>query len=217
MAVLCLPKNVRRMSITKEVFESGMTYAAYRAMTAELAANGATTGEQTPDHIHFTELNEHRMRRLDRTFEVDAGLAERLKAMSCTVHWLVLTESWCGDAAQNVPVLAKMANLAPGIHLRLLLRDEHTDIIDQFLTNGGRAIPKLIIMDAAMKVIGTWGPRPREIQDRVMENKRTGAMPYSEFAVIVQKWYAQDKGRCLQREMAEVLETAGCFGRLEKV
>ncbi len=199
--------------IDKSTFDKGLTYNQYFELTEQLVNDGRTTGsDQSEAMVEYTKLNLHRMNRLNKTISISEELAQKLSNMTCPVRWALLTEAWCGDAAQNVPILAKMAELAPSIELRLLLRDEHLDIMDSFLTNGGRAIPKLIIMDADMNVIGTWGPRPKEVQDMVMENKRTGGMPYSEFAKVVQKWYAQDKGAFLQKEMEEVLKVAGCFG-----
>lgn len=199
--------------ISKHTFQQGFTYSEYRELIDRLATEEKTTGPlQNEDLLSYTQLNIHRMKRLDKSISIEDELAEKLSHMTCPIRWLVLTEAWCGDAAQNVPILAKMAELAPTIELRLVLRDEHTDIIDSFLTNGSRAIPKLIIMDAEMNVIGTWGPRPKEVQDMVMENKRSNEMPYSEFAKVVQKWYARNHGVSLQKEMEEVLSVAGCFG-----
>jgi hypothetical protein len=201
--------------ITPEIYEKGYTYAEYRQMVDEKLAQGLTTGpQQTPELLDYTTLNVQRMHRLDKTITISDEVKERLAMLHCNIHWLLLTEAWCGDAAQNVPVLAKMAEASDKIHLRLLLRDEHLDIMDQFLTNGGRAIPKLIILDGNFKVTGSWGPRPAEIQAQVMENKRTGAMPYSEFAIEVQKWYARNKGIALQHEMLEAMEVAGCLKAL---
>lgn len=201
--------------ITTEIFEKGYTYVDYRQMVDEKVAQGLTTGsEQTSELLDYTQLNVQRMQRLDKTIVISDEVKKRLATLSCNIHWLLLTEAWCGDAAQNVPVLAKMAEASPNISLRLLLRDEHLDIMDQFLTNGGRAIPKLIILDDHFKVIASWGPRPSEIQAQVLENKRTEAMSYSDFAVVVQKWYAQNKGIALQQEMLETMEAAGCLKAL---
>ncbi len=198
--------------ITKEQFESGYTYSEYRKLVNSEFERGRTTGdEQSESLMEYTKLNIHRMNRLDKTMVVDDGLAMKLKSMSCPVNWLLLTEAWCGDAAQNVPMLNKMAEASDNIHLRLLLRDDHPEIMDQYLTNGGRSIPKLIILDGEMNEIATWGPRPSEIQQMVMENKRTGKMPYSEFGKVVQKWYTQDQGKSLQLEMMTIIEQMECF------
>lgn len=203
-----------KQMIPKAVFESGYTYEAYRELTDRLSSAGRTTGaDQSETLVQYTTLNAQRMKRLDKTTALQNSVKERLDEVRCKVHWLVLSESWCGDAAQNLPILAKMAEASANIELRILLRDEHLDIMDRFLTNGGRSIPKLIIMDSEMNVTGSWGPRPQELQDMVMENKRTNGMPYAEFSVIIQKWYLANKGLYLQDEMIAALEKSG---RLEK-
>lgn len=197
--------------ITKEQFENGLTYQGYREMIDGLFENGKTTGEDHSEAmLDYTKMNIHRMKRLDKTIELDETLINQLEKLPCTVNWLLITEAWCGDAAQNVPILSKMAEASPNINLKLILRDENLGIMDQYLTNGGRAIPKLVILDGEMNEITTWGPRPSIVQEMVMENKRSGAMPYSEFGKVVQKWYATDKGKSLQREMMEVIEQMGC-------
>lgn len=197
--------------ITKEQFENGYTYSDYRRMVDEEFEKGRTTGPcQDQEYIEHTKMNIHRMKRLDKTIDLDAELVEKLKAQPCKVNWLLITEAWCGDAAQNVPILHKMAEASPNIELRLLLRDENLEIIDQYLTNGGRAIPKLIILDGDMNEIATWGPRPSVVQEMVMENKRTINLPYSEFGKVVQKWYASDKGKSLQHEMMTIIDQMDC-------
>lgn len=198
--------------ITKEQFESGYTYSDYRKMVDAEFEKGRTTGpNQGEDYIEYTKMNIHRMNRLDKTIELDDELVAKLRAQPCKVNWLLITEAWCGDAAQNVPILSKMADASSTIELRLLLRDENLEIMDQYLTNGGRAIPKLIILDGDMNEIATWGPRPSEVQEIVMENKRTDGMPYSEFGKVVQKWYATDKGKSLQQEMIAIIEQMECI------
>jgi len=200
------------MMIAAKDFESGLTYSDYRKLVDKLAAEGGTTGsEQSAERQDFTKLNAHRMHRLDKTVTIPEHVKAHLEGLKCKIRWLVLSESWCGDAAQNLPVLAKMAECSPLIDLRILIRDEHLDIMDQFLTNGGRAIPKLIILDAHFNVTATWGPRPAEIQQQVLENKLSGRIPYSEFALIVQKWYLQNKGLALMEEMLLTMGRAGCL------
>lgn len=197
--------------ITKEQFENGITYNEYRDKIDELFEVDKTTGD---DHsqamLDYTKMNIQRMKRLDKTIELDKELKQKLEKIPCPVNWLVITEAWCGDAAQNVPILNKMAEASENINLRFILRDENLEIMDQYLTNGGRAIPKLIILDCDMNEIASWGPRPSEVQEMVMENKRTGKLTYAEFGKVVQKWYAKDKGNALQREMMEVIEQMEC-------
>ena len=186
------------------------SFDAYMALTTQLVAEGRTTGpNQSADYIHYTELNLKRMQRIAKTTEVQPELAALVQGLPGPQTWLVLTEPWCGDAAQNVPVIALAAALNPEIDLRLVLRDDNLDLMDQHLTNGGRSIPKLIILDPRTDaVLATWGPRPQGAQDMVMAyNHLEVKPPYSEFVVEVQKWYAQDKTLSCQHELAALLGT----------
>jgi len=197
--------------ITEELFEKAMTYREYRALIDRLLEQGRTTGtDHSESMLEYTRLNVHRMNRLDKTISLDDALTHRLKNLRCKLKWLVISEAWCGDAAQNLPILNKMAEASSNIELKILLRDEHPQLMDNYLTNGSRAIPKLIILDDKMNELATWGPRPATVQQMVMENKATGRLPYAEFAKVVQKWYAKDKGRSLQHEIMELLGKLNC-------
>jgi hypothetical protein len=120
--------------------------------------------------------------------------------------WLVITEAWCGDAAHNLPFMAKMADLMQQVSLRIVLRDENLELMDLFLTNGARSIPKLIRLDENLEVIGTWGPRPATLQAMVMENKKSQAYTYAEFSEVVQTWYNKNKGQEIEQEFIALLE-----------
>ena len=184
------------------------TFAEYLDMTMQLVAEGRTTGpNQSPDYVHYTELSLHRMQRLAKTTEIIPALAAAVQGLQKPYQWVVLTEPWCGDAGQNVPVIALAAALNPEIKLALVLRDDNLDLMDAHLTNGGRAIPKLLVIDPdTQDVVATWGPRPKGAQDMVMAYKALEVKPpYSEFVVEVQKWYAKDKTLSMQHELAEVL------------
>jgi len=115
------------------------------------------------------------------------------------LRWLVIAEDWCGDASNTVPVLARFVEATPGYDLRILKRDEHPEIMDRYLTNGSRSIPIVIALDVEGKVLGHWGPRPRELQDWVLENKPR--MPSDELYRHVRRWYAKDRGETTLREV----------------
>lgn len=200
--------------VTAELFESGYSYESYRKLIDELMTEDKTTGDNhSEDYLNYTKMNVQRMNRLDKTIDLSDELGSKLKDLPCRLNWLVLTEAWCGDAAQNVPILAKIAAQSDNINLRLLLRDEHLEIMGQYLTNGGRAIPKLVVFDEQFNELATWGPRPDEVQGMVLENKRTEKLPYQEFAKVVQKWYAKDKGKSVQLEIQELLEEIDCLAK----
>jgi hypothetical protein len=118
---------------------------------------------------------------------------------------LALAEDWCGDASNTLPVLARLADLVPGVELRLLRRDENPDLMNRYLTNGTRSIPIVIALDPEFREIGHWGPRPRELQQWVMDELRRGR-PKSELYPEIRKWYARDRGETTLRE---VLGAAG--------
>jgi hypothetical protein len=117
---------------------------------------------------------------------------------------LIIAEDWCGDASSTVPVLARLAHEAPGLELRIILRDQHPDVMDRYLTNGSRSIPIAIALDEQFNEVGHWGPRPRELQAWVMANRLT--VPKAELYPQVRQWYARDHGETTLRE---VLEAAG--------
>jgi hypothetical protein len=117
---------------------------------------------------------------------------------------LVIAEDWCGDASNTVPIVAKLVDMVPGLDLRVILRDEHPEVMNQFLTNGSRSIPIVIALNENFQKIGHWGPRPSQLQTWVMTNK--GIMPKSELYPQVRKWYAKDRG---ETTLKEVLEAAG--------
>ncbi len=117
---------------------------------------------------------------------------------------LVIAEDWCGDASSTVPILAKLAASVPGLELRIILRDQHPEVMDRYLTNGSRSIPIVIALDEQFRELGHWGPRPRELQAWVMDNRLT--VPKAELYPQVRHWYARDHGETTLRE---VLEAAG--------
>lgn len=116
---------------------------------------------------------------------------------------LAIVEDWCGDASNTVPILAKLGDKADCLGMRLLKRDEHPDVMDRYLTHGTRSIPIVIVLDQDFEEIGTWGPRPSELQAWVMENKNR--MPKGELYRRVRRWYAQDKGVTTLHEVLGVI------------
>ena len=193
--------------ITKKKLDAAYTYAEYRTMLDELLARNQTTGpKQTPELVQYTKLNIQRMHRWDKTAMLNEHLVEKLKGVQDKWIWLILTEGWCGDAAQSIPVLVKMAAVNDNISVKLLLRDENLELMNQYLTNGARSIPKLICLQAStLTEIGTWGPRPAVLQAMVMEYKKNPQVPYSQFTETVHAWYAKDKAQQLQQEFESLL------------
>lgn len=188
------------------VFESVQQYYSYEAfirLTESLVTTGATTGhDQSEMKVRFTRLNFQRQLRWEKTFAVDESLVTRLKLLKPQVWW-VITEAWCGDSAQNLPGIAKMAAASDGaIDLRIILRDEHPHIMDHYLTNGGRSIPKLIAIDKEGRELFTWGPRPAKAQELMFAWKKDPqGRSFDDFELELHTWYAKDKGRSLKEEL----------------
>ena len=182
--------------LLRNAIPKAMSYEEYRNLIDQLAEDGDTTGEtKSASLIGYTQLNSRRMKRWDKTLKFSQDQIERIQAFDGQVLWLVLTESWCGDAAPSMPVMHKMASLNPGITFRVLLRDEHLELMDHFLTDGARAIPKLIMLDqATLEVLGEWGSRPKSVAERVRAFKAENGQLTPEFKEDLQLWYNKDKG-----------------------
>jgi hypothetical protein len=187
------------------------TYLQYGALIEELVAENRTTGpNQSVAMVAYTKLNYHRMQRLDKTIQLLPEITEVLESLSRSLFWLVITEPWCGDAAQNVPVLAKIAAAAAGkITLELVLRDENHVLMDEYLTNGTRSIPKLICFDAATgQELGTWGPRPAAAQELLAAYKANPQeVTKEQFINSIQVWYSKDKTQSMQQELWQLLQS----------
>ncbi len=194
--------------IAQALFKS-YSYLEYRKLMADLLQEGKSTAiEQTAQRTHYSELNETRMHRLDKTMKITEKNAAALKKLSKNYIGLVLTESWCGDAAQILPILNKIAlESNHQIELKLALRDENEDLMNHFLTNKGKAIPKLILLDKATgDVIGDWGPRPQGAVDLLQEYKQSFGIIDEKAKTELQLWYLHDKGVSTQNEIIQLLQ-----------
>lgn len=186
-----------------------MSYDSYVELVNKLVNEGKTTGSnQTESLASYTKLNAQRMHRVDKTIEIGEELKVVLNTLEKPQVWLVITEGWCGDAAVNVPVLSKIAGLSDKITLKLILRDENLPIMDAYLTNGGRAIPKMIALDAeTLEELFTWGPRPAAAQQMMTDFKADAKGRVKDDVLKeMQVWYAKDKGQTLQKEIAELVK-----------
>ena len=194
--------------IAQALFKSH-SYLEYRKLMADLLKEGKSTAvEQTEERTHYSELNETRMHRLDKTMKITEANSAKLKTFNKSYLWVVLTESWCGDAAQIVPILNKVVLEAnQKIELKLVLRDENEDLMNYFLTNKSKAIPKLIIIDKATgSVVGDWGPRPQGAIDLIESYKEKFGVIDETAKTELQLWYLHDKGVSTQNEIIQLLQ-----------
>lgn len=174
----------------------------------EFIKNGKKTSYNLTEQLkEFTILNLQRMSRIVKTYKPDESLLNCLKHIESPQNWYVLTEVWCGDSAQILPILNQIAENSNGlIRLNILLRDNNPDIMDQYLTNGSRSIPKLIATDDSGEEIFTWGPRPAEAQKLFQLWKETKTISWDGFEIQLHKWYNADKGVSIEREIIQKIE-----------
>jgi len=184
----------------KEYFENGINYSQYKVQMAEdLVAN---SDEKIKEYI---ALNQHRMHRVEKTFEPSDDIRQEIGKIKNKLFWLVLTEHWCGDASQILPALHKIATATEGkIEMKLVYRDQNLKLMDQHLTNNGRSIPKLIQLDSDYAVTGVWGPRPAVAQKLVAKLKSNPATAEN-YANELHLWYAKDKQKTIDDEITQLL------------
>lgn len=195
--------------ITREHIDRSMSYASFRDLVNSLLIERKTTGpNQSKELVQYTRLNARRMDRVDKKTVLMPELLEELKNLRENQIWLGVIEAWCGDVPHNIPPMAKMAVSVPNLSLRLLLRDENPEVIDGYLTNGGRSIPKVIALKKdTLEELWSWGPRPAPARSLYLEMKEQG-VPYPTIAEELQKWYNKDKTQTLQKEILEKVRSA---------
>ena len=157
-----------------------------------------------PDYLNYVKLNKSRMSRWLKSLEIPRELVNKIKQLNHSQEWWLITEPWCGDAAHNNPFIYALSQLNEKIDLKLFLRDDNLELMDQYLTNGGRSIPKLIVRDPTGKDLFVWGPRPQEAQNLLIELKNNEAS-LDTIMNELQQWYNSNKGEQLFKEFNELL------------
>ncbi len=193
--------------VLEKALQKSVDYREYLRMIDEFVRDERTSGEnQSAELAHYTKLNAKRIKRLNKMTTPASETVELISSLPFQMEWVVITEVWCGDAAQNVPYINKLAEACPNVNLRLVFRDENIEYMDRHLTNGSRSIPKLIIYTAGeMDVLGKWGPRPGSVQMMMEENKNSEVpLPYEQMAERLHGWYAKDKNIGLDLEIFEL-------------
>lgn len=193
--------------IIKESLRTALSYKEYTELINDLVAIEASSGvDASPALVEYTKLNQKRMARWDKTITISDEIKSRIQNFDKKVIWLVLTETWCGDAAHVIPIINKVAELNPNITLKLVFRDEHPELMDRFLTNGGKSIPKLIMIDVdTNEVVNTFGPRPSEATTMVEDFKLNHGSLTDEFKAQLQAWYNKNKGENIIEDLLLLL------------
>ena len=201
-------KNIMiRKSIDESYVSKGISYDEYRRMIDAFIMIGKSTAKKDSENLlEYSKLNVARMNRLDKTIELISELKDVVERIDTPQTWFVLTEGWCGDAAQTIPVLDKISKLNSNIELKFLLRDENIELMDQHLTNGkSRSIPKLIAIDENNEELFNWGPRPKVLQE-MFYHMKANAISNDTIKEEMHKWYAKDKTVTAQKEILELLK-----------
>ena len=191
----------------KEYIEKSMSFAEYVKLIDDLLLDGKTTGpNQSEAMFNYGKLNRQRMHRLEKTVALNESLREKVQNNKRKMIWLIITEGWCGDAAQNIPVIEKIAAQSAFVETRYVLRDENLALMDAYLTNNARSIPKLIALDAeTLEELGTWGPRPQASMDLFSEMRERG-LEKPLMMENLQRWYIADKNQAIQTEFENLLD-----------
>lgn len=194
------------MKLQKQFLDKAVDYNSYRQLIEDLLAENKTTGPiQTEAYIGYARMSFKRMKKWEKIGKLNFELVEKAKDIQKPMTWLVITEGWCGDAGQTLPFVQKLAQENDKIDLKLVLRDEHPELMSQFLTNGAKSIPIIIGLSEDLEVLGKWGPRPEPIQKEFLENKISNERTGAEFSEYMHLWYAKDKGITFQNEFLATL------------
>ena len=194
-------------SIIENSLSQSHSYVDYRNYIKDLLKEGKSTGkEQSEALAHYSELNEARMNRLEKTVKISTEIIQKLNQLNGDYNWLVISEGWCGDAAQILPVIFKMAELSERIDLKIVFRDENEDLMNLFLTNGTKSIPKLIILDKnTLEVLSDFGPRPIGAKQLILDYKAKHGIVDETAKTNLQLWYLHDKGLSIQKEILDLM------------
>jgi hypothetical protein len=195
-------------TITRDLIENAYSFEEYSDLVQQLFDEDRTTNEDNrPDMLEYTKMNINRTLKWNKRAKVSEELVLELKNFPSRMTWLVITEGWCGDAAQSLPFIHKMAELSDNIELKLILRDQNPEVMDEFLTNGSCSIPRLIALDSeTLEVLGTWGPRPKEIQEVYMNERANPDIENKVASENLHVWYARNKGKAMQEEFIQLLD-----------
>lgn len=193
--------------IIKDAAQDAVSYDQYRALVQLHTDAHTNTGDEVTEALAaYTALNNQRMKRLDKTMKLLPKHQSFLETYNREVFFLIITESWCGDAAQTMPMMNKIA-IAAGIDFKVVLRDEHPLLMNQFLTNGARSIAKLILVDKNTYLpMAEWGPRPTKATQLVANEMAEKGTLSPDFKEVLQNWYNQDKGKDTENDLVEMLK-----------
>lgn len=186
--------------------QKGMTYQEYNKVFEEQIenTNPDLLNDEQKGLYEYKKLNKQRSSRIDKTYEPSDEIKKAVESLEEQL-WMIITEPWCGDSAQNLPYIAKIASLNDKINFRVVLRDSNPDIMDEYLTNGTRSIPKLVAFNPEGEELFIWGPRPKAAQELIIKLKSEGIVK-PELYEKLHLWYGKNKGKDIESEFVSILE-----------
>ena len=191
--------------------EPTFTYREFLDYSKQLTDAGQTSGPDQSSHlVEYTALNHTRMERIEKRATLSEALKTTIDNLEQPQHWLLLTETWCGDSAQNLPVIGKTAEYAGDkIQLTIVLRDQNTHLVERYIPEVGMGIPRLLVLDAQDQLLGQWGARPQPAQAFIDKWKADpDNVDKKEVQKEMQLWYAKNKHQALQEELVALMEKA---------
>lgn len=194
-------------SLIQRIKSIGLSYKQYYDLTKHEVETAIVDqlNEEQRKRYEDKKLNLFRMTRIEKQFSVSTELKNLMMKIKKPQTWLIISETWCADSAQNIPIIYKIVELNPLINLKIILRDDNPDIMDLYLTNGTRSIPILIVFDETSNELFRWGPRPEEAKKLFAELKAEG----HEKTYILEKlhlWYGRNRGKDLELELTEKIK-----------
>ncbi len=192
-------------TLTEDTKQLGINYDSFRKIFIKQVENPNNNDENEMKYFEYRKLNLQRTIRLEKTFTPSEELISEINKIKIHQTWMVITETWCGDSAQNLPIIAKAASLNDKINLRIVFRDENLEIMDNYLTNGSRSIPKLVAFDENDNELFQWGPRPVYAQNLMTKMKSDGILK-DEMNKELHSWYSKDRGKEVEMELVEKIK-----------
>lgn len=194
--------DVKNSMISKEKFDQGMTYDEYfKYVESEAQAPSTEVNQKYQSYI---KQNIARMKRLGRKEVVldESELSETDRNMKLNI--VVLSEAWCGDASQILPIAINIFENLPKSEVRVFLRDQQDELMNHFLTNNTKSIPIIALFDEDFSFLDFWGPRSTEAQE-VYQQLRKQELPMDDLLYHLHKWYSDDKGATTIAEIKQML------------
>ncbi len=187
---------------------NGLTYEEYNKRWIEELQNRnpENLSAEEKDLFEYKKLNKQRSERIDKTYQPSEKIIKLTQALKGKQHWMINTEPWCGDSAQNLPYIKKIASLNPDIDFKIILRDSNPDIMDLYLTHGTKSIPKLVAFDEDGNELFIWGPRPKAAQELINQLKSEGIVK-PELYEKLHLWYGRNRGKDIEDEFLNILSS----------